>query len=268
MSLDDLMAAQTENALAFATAPHFASLVPLVDLMYDAAVQLGSPNHSPQLTKLLMVCHRDFLVAASQIIRGLPFDSHANTRGAVEAAKVALAIKRNRANVQEWLKGDLRQRRWDARLEGTKPEYLPPNRYPELDNEPLLRELQQYFGIASDSFIHFTPEFLGHQDFSETPTGDGKTSIGLGYFACERDILLHASCCAVCTFEYCLFSMPSLMASCPPMLAGRFSERRSISSATSCCATCHRYQRCDLWLHLLTRAIVSIRRRKPGSLRR
>ena len=213
MSLNDLMTAQAKNAAAFATTPHFASLIPLVDRMYTAAAQLAAPKHSPTLGKLLMICHREFSLAASQIIRGLPFDSHANTRRAVEAAKVALAIKRNRANVQEWLKGELRLARWDARQEGKKPQRLPPVIFHELDNEPLVQELQQYFGIASDSFIHFTPEFLGHQDFSETPIGDGKTSIGLGYFASERDILLMHSCCAVCTFVYYLFSMPSLMGS-------------------------------------------------------
>ena len=157
--------------------------------MYTAAAQLAAPKHSQTLGRLLMICHRDFNVAASQIMRGLPFDSHANTRRAVEAAKVVLAVKRNRANVHEWLKRDLRQRRWDARQEGKKPEYLPPNRYPELDNEPLLHELQQYFGIAFDSFIHFTPEYLGNQDFRETPTGDGNVSIELNYFASEREVL-------------------------------------------------------------------------------
>jgi hypothetical protein len=192
MSLNDFMAAQATNAAALATKPHFASLVPLVERMYAVATQLAAPKHSPTLGKLLMLCHREFLVAASQITRCLPFDSHANTRRAVEAAKVALAVKRNRANVQEWLKQDLRPRRWEARQEGKKPEYLPPNRFVDLDNEPLLDELQQYFGIASDSFIHFTPEFLGHQDFVETPNGDGNVSIGLNYFASERDSLLHA----------------------------------------------------------------------------
>jgi hypothetical protein len=193
MSLSDFMAAQSKNAAALATTPHFASLVPLVDRMYDAAAQLAAPEHSPTLVKLLMVCHREFLVAAGQIIRGLPFDSHANTRRAVEVAKVALAIKRNRANVQEWLKEDLRQRRWSAREEGKKPERLPSVRFPELDNDPLMQDLQQYFGIASDTFVHFTPEFFALQEFSETPDGDGNVSIGLNYITSNREILLHAA---------------------------------------------------------------------------
>jgi hypothetical protein len=120
MSLNDFMSAQTKNADAFAKTPHFATLVPLVDRMYATAVELASPKHSPTFGKLMMICHREFLVAASQIIKGLPFDSHVNTRRAVEAAKVALAIKRNRANVQEWLKPEQRQERWYLR-HGRKP---------------------------------------------------------------------------------------------------------------------------------------------------
>jgi hypothetical protein len=193
MSLHDFMAAQAKNADALETLPHFSSLIPLVGRMYDAAAQLAAPKHSPTLGKLLMVCHREFLVAASQIIRGLPLDSHANTRRAVEVAKVALAFKRNVANVHEWLKQDLRQRRWSAREEGKKPERLPSVRFPELDNDPLVQDLQQYFGIASDTFVHFTPEFFALQEFSETPDGDGNVSIGLNYITSDRDILLHAA---------------------------------------------------------------------------
>jgi len=106
MSLHEFMAAQAQNAQTFSQAPHFASLVPLVDRMYTTACRIASERHSPTLVKLMMVCHREFLVAASQIQRGLPFDSHANTRRAVEIAKVALAVKRNRANADKWLKAD------------------------------------------------------------------------------------------------------------------------------------------------------------------
>jgi hypothetical protein len=140
----------------------------------------------------MMVCHREFLVAASQIRRGLPFDSHANTRRAVEVAKVALALKRNRNNAEKWLKTEIRQRRWDARRRGQKPQRLPPIQFPELDQEPLIASLQEYFGIASDTYIHFTPEFFGQQPFSQTPVDGGNVFIGLDYFGSERDILFHA----------------------------------------------------------------------------
>src|ERR1017187_9950713 len=76
MSLNEFIAAQNTNAETFGQAPHFASLVPLVDRMYDTAGKLASPRHSPTLLKLMMICRREFFVAASQIRRGLPFDSH------------------------------------------------------------------------------------------------------------------------------------------------------------------------------------------------
>jgi hypothetical protein len=140
----------------------------------------------------MMICQRELLVSASQIQRGLPSDSHANTRRAVEVAKVALALKRNRNNAEAWLKADLRQRRWNSRQQGQKPEYLPPVRFPELDGEPLIEALQQYFGMASDTYVHFTPEFFGQQPFSQTHTEDGNVFIALNYFGTERDILSHA----------------------------------------------------------------------------
>jgi hypothetical protein len=192
MSLEDFMSAPHKNVETLCQAPHFASLIPLVNRMYDCAGALASKRHSPTLVKLMMVCHREFLVAASQIQRGLPFDSHANTRRAVEAAKVALALKRNRNNGEEWLKTEIRQRRWDARQQGQKPERLPPVQFRELDKEPLIVSLQQYFGIASDTYLHFTPEFFGRQSFSLTPIDDTNVFLGLNYFASERDILLHA----------------------------------------------------------------------------
>jgi hypothetical protein len=189
MSLTDFMAVQAQNAAMFSTHPVFASLVPLVDRMYETAGILASKRHSHTLVRLMMVCRREFLVAESQVIRGLPFDAHANTRRAVEAAKVALAVKRNRANAEEWLKTDVRQRRWDARQQGQKPEHLPSARFPELDQEPLLAPLQQYFGMASDLYVHFTPEFFGRQTFTQTRIDDENVFVKLDYITDQREIL-------------------------------------------------------------------------------
>jgi hypothetical protein len=38
-----------------------------------------------------------------------------------------------------------------------------------LENEPLLAKLQEFFGIASDMYVHFTPEFFGQEFFTQTP---------------------------------------------------------------------------------------------------
>jgi hypothetical protein len=69
---------------------------------------------------------------------------------------------------------------------------MPPIRFPELDQDPLIASLQEYFGIASDTYVHFTPEFFGQQDFSQSPLDDANVFIGLNYFSNERAILLHA----------------------------------------------------------------------------
>jgi hypothetical protein len=89
MGFEDFMAAQAANVQALSDKPHFASLVPVVDRMYRCVVGLAGPNYSPTPVKLLVLCHRELFVAASQIQRGLPFDAAANTRRAVEIAKVA-----------------------------------------------------------------------------------------------------------------------------------------------------------------------------------
>jgi hypothetical protein len=72
------------------------------------------------------------------------------------------------------------------------PEYCPPFDVLLLEQESLFVALQQYFGMASDTYIHFTPEYFGQQTFSQHPIDGGKVWVGLEYFASERDILFHA----------------------------------------------------------------------------
>jgi hypothetical protein len=197
MGFSDFMAAQADNAEALADKPHFASLVPLVDRMYRCIVDIAGQKYSPTLVKLLVLCHRELLAAASQIQRGLPYDAAANTRRAVEIARVALAAKRDIANAEKWLMGDKRQARWDARQQGLKPPSLPAVKFVGLENEPLLAQLQDFFGIASDLYIHFTPEFFGQGFFTQT-AGEGNTvQIDPHYFSDERTLLQDAVmlCC-------------------------------------------------------------------------
>jgi hypothetical protein len=193
MGLGDFMAAQDANAKALEEKPHFASLIPVVDRMYGCCVDVAvASERSPTLIKLLVLCHRELLVAASQIQRALPFDAAANTRRAIEISKVALAAKRDIANAERWLMEAKRQARWDARQEGRKPPPLPPVQFPGLENEPLLAKLQDFFGIASDLYIHFTPEFFGRGFFTEVPGEGGKVNIESNYFEDERTVLQHA----------------------------------------------------------------------------
>ena len=131
-------------------------------------------------------------MAASQIQRGLPYDAAANTRRAIEIAKVALAAKRDIANAEKWLMEGKRQARWDARQQGLKPPSLPGLQFAGLENEPLLAQLQDFFGIASDLYIHFTPEFFGQGFFTHTPGEGNKVQIDPHYFSDERTVLQHA----------------------------------------------------------------------------
>jgi hypothetical protein len=192
MSLTEFLDAQAKHAESLGQSPHFASLVPLVDRMYRIASEIAASTGPLTAAKLLILCHREFLISATQIQRALPFDSHANTRRAVEIAKIALALKRNLNNVEKWLQEDVRRRRWDARREGRKPERLPPVQLIELDEDPLWVPLREYFGVASDVYVHFTPEFLGQQPFSISASEEGKQILFLGYFAQEQDIFSHA----------------------------------------------------------------------------
>jgi len=56
----------------------------------------------------------------------------------------------------------------------------------------LVASLQEYFGIASDTYIHFTPEYFGQRVFSQTPMGGGKVFISLNYLTEAGPILSHA----------------------------------------------------------------------------
>jgi hypothetical protein len=141
--------------------------------------------------RLFMLCHREFLVAATLIQRGLPYDAAANTRRAVEIAKVALALKRDPENAAKWLQAPERQARWDARYAGNKPKPFQPVQFPEINADPLYKALQDYFGMSSDMYVHFTPEFFGIQSFRVEPQGNGATDVSLDYFAGEREVLQH-----------------------------------------------------------------------------
>src|ERR1022692_3420653 len=145
MDLSEFKAAQDQVEAHFAGSGVFASLVPVVLRMYCCARDLAQPRSSPTLGRLLMLCHREFLVAASQIQRGLPYDAAANTRRATEIARVALALKRDPENAHKWLHADVRQARWDARSAGNKPPRLPSVQFPRGRWRPALRLIEGLF---------------------------------------------------------------------------------------------------------------------------
>lgn len=176
----------------FGTHPAFNALIPLVDQMYRCVRTVAQKNFPADMGKLLMLCNREFLVGTSLLQSGLPFDAAANTRRAIEIAKLALAIKRDRGNAAKWMRATERQERWDDRMAGKKPKQAPQFQVPDVEADPLFAPLKVYFGMYSDTFVHFTPEFVGQQHFEETPGEDGVKIIHLPYFASDRIVVEHA----------------------------------------------------------------------------
>ena len=191
MSFSQFKAEQNEVDKYFAQSPVFDSLIPLVIRMYSCVRDLAQPSFSPTMGRLLMLCHREFLVAATLIQRGLPYDAAANTRRAIEIAKVALLLKRDPKNGERWIQAEQRQARWDARQAGERPKPFQAAQFPGIKDDPLYKSLQDYFGMYSDAFVHFTPEFMGIQHFHEAPDTDNITLISLRCFAPEPTILQH-----------------------------------------------------------------------------
>lgn len=74
-----------------------------------------------------LICHRALLSAATSTGRGHPEDGAAITRGALEAAKVALAITGDAGNLEEWRALATRTGRWEDRGEGIRPKGGPVN---------------------------------------------------------------------------------------------------------------------------------------------
>jgi hypothetical protein len=189
MSFTEFKAGRTEIEAANAKSQVFDALIPLADRMYRCVRDLSQARGSPTIGRLLMLCHREFLVAATLIQSGLPYDSAANTRRAIEIAKVALALKRDPTNAEKWMQAAERQARWDARRTGQKPKSFQSPQFPDVSNDPLFKTLQDYFGMYSAMYVHFTPEFFGIQRFQKEPTERQTFILHLDYFATDRAVL-------------------------------------------------------------------------------
>jgi hypothetical protein len=80
----------------------------------------------------------------------------------VEAARLALAIKHDPANVERWTRTEDRLARWEARKDGTKPARLRDEiAYPS--EHAMVESLGRTLGILSDAGAHVTPEFMSTQ---------------------------------------------------------------------------------------------------------
>ncbi len=180
MSIQDYIAAQRANITSISQLPHFLILGDLTDRLYERAVTLVPKSSLPPFGQLLLICHRSFLSALTLIGQAQPDDAGPISRRAIEAARLALAVRRNPDNAIKWAAYEQRMERWQARDRGEKPKPLSP----KLDlprDHPILTELDKQVGILSDSSVHFTPEYFGSQHWIRS-----EARIELRYFTSDQ----------------------------------------------------------------------------------
>ncbi len=162
----------------------FQGLFSPVDDAYEIANKALPPEIDLAVRKLLLLCHRSFMVAVGLIAAGNPDDSVPVTRRAIEMARLAFALKHDPKNMAEWLAEEKRRERWEARNKGARPPRL--NVKFELPSpHPLLDPLGQWEGILSDVAAHCTPEYLAGYEWERR--GE---SLLLSYIVKERDHIL------------------------------------------------------------------------------
>jgi len=144
---------------------HFGELMPRCFALYEGskgALPVVKDETALAFARTFLLCQKSFLSAAANIGRRHPDDAAAITRRAIEAACLALAVKHDTSNLVRWKAQELRAQRWSDRGQGRKPQRLSPDiKYPA--DHRGLEELRRYAGVVSDTFVHFTPEYLeGH----------------------------------------------------------------------------------------------------------
>jgi hypothetical protein len=196
LSIPEYIKAQRSNIESIINLPHFSILGSLVDQLYNDTVKLIKKDTAPRYGRFLLLCHRSFLSAITLIGQAQPEDAAPITRRAIEIAKVCLASKFNEENASKWMAYEKRDARWKARLTGEKPPFLPPIKLDLPANHPTLAELEKDFGMLSDAYVHFTPEFYGSQNWRNQHETDSNTAmVYLSYFTSdqrtiERELIL------------------------------------------------------------------------------
>jgi hypothetical protein len=181
MAIHEYLDTEHQNLQRMRTMPHFRELIPLLDSLYVEAIDLIPPASPPYFGRLLLICHKSLLGAASLLLRLHPDDAGSVTRRSIEAALLAAAIHHDKANLTEWQAYEKRTARWDARREGQRPKSLHPIiTYPPGDEK--VERLLSQLGTLSDAYVHFTPEFMLNLDWRTAEAGDGNVSVHLNYF--------------------------------------------------------------------------------------
>jgi hypothetical protein len=196
--MQDFFDAQIKNIEGGIKTPRLNELVRSIHEAYSVAIQSVPADLPPMLfRKLLLVCHKSLLSAASLIVSSLSDDSVAITRRAAEAAKLALAVKIDPKNGEQWLSYEKRHARWLARLENTKPKSFRVE-FKGINGDADIEFLDRYIGILSDAYVHFTPEYFDILDWEILgDDGGDELYLKLNYFhrsARERDLQLLQMC--------------------------------------------------------------------------
>src|ERR1039458_5995083 len=176
MSLDGYVDTQQKNFEAIKGSPHYSRLIETIDRLYRATLELG-PAHCPRLCfrKMLLMCHKSLLSSATLIARGQPDDAAPVSRRAIEIGHLAIAVHLDSRNYVKWLDEERRNARWQERMKGQRPKSDPGHKWSkDVLEHPLLTQLRTLLGILSDSYAHFTPEFEGNLQWSESHA-DAKT---------------------------------------------------------------------------------------------
>jgi hypothetical protein len=184
MSLDEYVATQQLNFDAIRDSPHYSRLIETVDRMYRTSIDLV-PAHCPRVCfgKMLLMCHKSLLSAATLIARGQPEDAAPVSRRAIEIGHLAVAVHLDSQNYVKWLDEERRIARNEARLKGERPKNDPGHKWgKEVLEHPLLTDLRTFLGMLSDHYAHFSPEFEGNLAWTEEVTPNEGRTILLSYF--------------------------------------------------------------------------------------
>lgn len=180
-SIDAYLEAQRKNLDQGVATSIYRELVNAIDIAYRVAFERAPAGTQLVHNRIFLICHKSLLAAASLIAQAQPEDSVAITRRAIEAAKVALAIKANSENGNKWLAFDERQARWLARDQGDKPKFFKVE-FESIRGDAVIDTLDRFLGILSDAYVHFTPEFYSTLSWEYRQTSTEKGEMFLHYF--------------------------------------------------------------------------------------
>jgi hypothetical protein len=179
--MDKFIQAQKDNFDRGCQGEIFRGLVGTLDQAYLTIIDRHNSDTPQIFGRLLLICHKSMLAAATLIAQSQPDDSVGITRRAVEAAKVALAVKLNDDNAQQWVSFQERHDRWIRRQENERPRPFHVQ-FKDLKGDLVVEDLDRFLGILSDAYVHFTPEYYCSLDWDERREPDGGGAIFLHYF--------------------------------------------------------------------------------------